>query len=82
MPTPRHNPKWQKAYNKRTSVKRVFSRVDGVFGFDHHTIQGKAKMDTRLGLALILNVCMALGWIRLGYKDKIRSFLEPIPIVA
>jgi hypothetical protein len=39
--------KWEKLYHKRTSVERVNSRFDVSFGFEKHTIRGKAKMKAR-----------------------------------
>jgi len=81
-PIARHTYKWRDAYKRRSSVERVFSRVGGVFGFDHHTIRGKAKMEARVGLALLVNVCMALGRLRLGQTDKIRSLVAPLPGAA
>lgn len=42
-PIARPTGKWQKAYNLRTSVERVNSRIDQVLGFEHHTIRGKDK---------------------------------------
>ncbi|GAB6275400.1 MAG: hypothetical protein STSR0004_22670 [Peptococcaceae bacterium] len=36
--------KWEKEYDKRTSVERVNSRLDVSFGFELHTARGIAKM--------------------------------------
>ena len=42
-PIARHIGKWKKAYDRRTSVERVNSRLDQVLGFEHHTIRGKRR---------------------------------------
>jgi hypothetical protein len=81
-PIARHSEKWRKAYNRRSSVERVNSRIDQVLGFEHHTIRGKTKMKTRVTLALIVMLAMALGRIRIGQTDKLRSFIAPIERAA
>jgi len=77
-PIARHTDKWEKAYDRRTSVERVNSRLDQVLGFEHHTIRGKAKMEMRVTLALVVMLAMALGRIRLGQNEKMRSLVAPI----
>lgn len=76
-PIARHTAKWEKAYARRTSVERVNSRLDQVLGFEHHTIRGKAKMEMRVTLALVIMLAMALGRIRAGQRDKMRSLTAP-----
>jgi len=77
-PIARPTGKWQKAYNKRTSVERVNGRIDQVFGFEHHTIRGKAKMEMRVTLGLVIMLAMALGRIRINQAQKMRSLTAPI----
>ena len=81
-PIARHTDKWEKAYDRRTSVERVNSRLDQVLGFEHHTIRGKAKMEMRVTLALVVMLAMALGRIRLGQNEKMRSLVAPIERAA
>ena len=81
-PIARPTDKWAKAYERRTSVERVNSRIDQVFGFERHSIRGKAKMKMRVTLALILMLAMALGRIRIGQKDKFRSLVAPVERAA
>lgn len=76
-PIARPTGKWKKAYDHRTSVERVNSRLDQVLGFEHHTIRGKAKMEMRVTLALVVMLAMALGRIRAGQSDKMRSLTAP-----
>ena len=66
------------AYKRRTAVERVFRRVDGVFGFEHHTICGFAKMEARISLALLVNVSMALARVRQGQVERLRSLVAPL----
>lgn len=77
-PVARHSYKWLDAYKRRTDVERVFSRVDGVFGFEHHTVRGFAKMEARITLALLVNVSMALARVRQGQAERLRSLVAPL----
>jgi IS5 family transposase len=81
-PIARHTAKWKKAYKRRTAVERVNSRIDQVLGFEHHTIRGKMKMKTRVTLALVVMLAMALGRIRIGQTDRMRSMVAPIDRAA
>lgn len=81
-PIARHTDKWEKAYDRRTSVERVNSRLDQVLGFEHHTIRGKAKMEMRVTLALVVMLAMALGRIRAGQSDRMRSMTAPVARAA
>jgi len=53
-----------------------------MLGFEHHTIRGKAKMEMRLTLALVVMLAMALGRIQIGQADKMRSLVAPIEPAA
>jgi hypothetical protein len=71
--------KWETAYRRRTAVERVNSRLDRVFGFEQHFIRGQAKMEMRVGLALVVLLAMALGRIRADQRDRLRSLTAPPP---
>lgn len=77
-PMPRDSARWDAAYARRTAVERVNSRLDNVLGFEHHTIRGLKKMETRVGLALVVMLSMALGRIRIGQKEAMRSLVMPV----
>jgi hypothetical protein len=40
----RCSPKWDKAYNRRSSAERVNSRIDKLLCFERHSIRGQRKM--------------------------------------
>ena len=48
-----------------------------MLSFELHTIRGLAKMETRVGIALVVMLSMALGRIRSGQKARFRSILAP-----
>ena len=68
---------WQREYKKRTSVERVNSRLDVSFGFERHFIRRKKKIKARMGLALVVMLAMAVGWIESGEPEKMRSLVQP-----
>lgn len=81
-PIARHTEKWKTAYKCRTAVERVNSRIDQVLGFEHHYIRGLKKMETRLTLALIVMLAMALGRIRQKQPELMRSLTKPVKRAA
>ena len=81
-PIARHSSKWTKAYARRSSVERVNSRLDCVLGFEQHTIRGLQKMRTRVTLALIVMLAMALGRIEANQADLMRSMTAPVERAA
>lgn len=70
--------KWQNLYKKRTSVERVFSRMDVSFGFEQHYIRGLTKMQMRVDIALITMLGIAHGSVKEGRHKKIRSLVNCI----
>jgi len=81
-PIARHSSKWQTAYKRRTAVERVNSRIDRVLGFEQHFIRGKAKMEARVSLALVVMLAMALGRIRANQAELMRSLTAPVKRAA
>ena len=79
VPTPHNSPSWNRGYNRRSALERINSRIDQGFGFENHTIRGKAKMQTRVNLALAVMMAMALGHVKAGRERQMRSLIQPIP---
>jgi hypothetical protein len=77
-PIPRDSDAWQTAYNRRSAVERVNSRIDNLLGFEHHTIRGLKKMEARIGIALVVLLSMALGRIRARQGEQMRSIVGPV----
>ena len=75
-PLARPSYKWENIYKKRTSVERVNSRIDNVFGFEKHYIRGLKKMKLRVSLALSVMLAMALGRIKEKQKEQMRSLVK------
>jgi len=75
-PTARSSYVWKKLYNKRSAVERVNSRLDVSFGFEHHFIRGKKKMEVRIGLALIVMLSMAVGRGQEKRMDRLGSLVR------
>jgi hypothetical protein len=78
VPTPHGSPSWQRGYKRRTALERINNRIDHSFGFELHFIRGKAKMITRVGLALAVMMALAVGHIKAGRPEQMRSLVRPI----
>ena len=81
-PIPYGTQGWDRAYNRRSSLERINSRLDNDFGFEKHYIRGKAKMQTRIGLATAVMMAMALGHVRAGRIEQMRSLVRPVALAA
>lgn len=71
----------ERKYKKRTAVERINSRLDTSFGFENHFIRGQAKMEVRVGMALVVMLSLALASVRQNQKEKMRSLVadrEPL----
>ncbi len=79
VPTPHGSPSWQRGYNRRSALERINNRIDHSFGFENHFIRGKTKMQVRVGLALAVMMSMALGHVKAGRIEQMRSLVQPIP---
>jgi len=80
-PVARSSYAWEREYNKRTAVERVNSRLDVSFGFEKHFIRGQKKMEIRVGLALCVMLAMAVGRIKEGRQELMRSLVRsPAPL--
>jgi hypothetical protein len=74
-PVARDSYKWQKLYNRRSAVERVNSRIDTMFGFEHHTIRGQKKMSLRVTLAFMVMSAFAVGKVRSAQPSELRRFV-------
>ena len=63
-------------YKRRTAIERVNSRIDQVYGFEHHFIRGKKKMRLRLGLGLLVMLGTAVAWVELKKPQNLRSLVK------
>ncbi len=75
-PIARSSYAWPRGYNRRSAVERVNSRVDDGYRFEKHYIRGHQKMELRFGLAFVVMLAMALGHIKNGEKEKMRSLVQ------
>ena len=75
-PVARDSYKWKRLYTRRTAVERVYSRLDGSFGFEKHTIRGLDKMTFRVSIAYTAMLAMALGRIKQNRSEDMRSLLK------
>ena len=76
-PVARSSYRWQDYYNQRSGVERVKSRLAGGFGFERPGSRGLAKMRLRVTMAMTIMLAMALGRIRAGQPEHLRSLVKP-----
>ena len=82
-PTPWGSPSWRRGYNRRGALERINARLDNDFGFERHFVRGRARMKTRLGLALAVMMALALGAVLAGRPERMRSLVDPgLPLAA
>ena len=81
-PTPHASPAWQRGYNRRSALERINNRIDHGFGFEEHFIRGQSHMTVRLGLALAVMMALALGHVRQGHNEYMRSLVRSPPAAA
>ena len=56
--------------------ERINSKIDGSFRFERHFIRGKGKMTVRAGLAVAVMMALAVGHIRAGRPECMRSLVS------
>ena len=54
------------------------ARLDNSFNFETRYIRGLAKMKTRVGLALAVMMALALGQVRAGRAERMRSLVGAV----
>ena len=75
-PTPCGSVSWRRAYRSRGAMERINSRIEGSFGFERHYIRGRAKMNARVGIALVVMMALAVGHIKAGRPECMRSLVS------
>ena len=75
-PTPRGSVFWRRVYNQRSALERINSRIDNSFRFERHFIRGKGKMTARAGMALAVMMALAVGHIKAGRPECMRSLVS------
>ena len=75
VPIARSSYAWGRKYKRRTAVERINSRLDVSFGFENHFIKGLAKMEVRVGLAMVVMLGLAKASIMANQKEKMRSLV-------
>lgn len=68
-----HSREFKEAYKGRTSIERMFYRLDHLYGFEEHTISGEKRMRLNITLSMIAMLATAAGYIQEGKTEKIRS---------
>ena len=78
-PTPYASPSWKRGYRRRTALERINNRLDHGYEFEQHFIRGTARMRTRIGVAISVMMALALGHVRAGRPESMRSLFAAVP---
>jgi len=68
-----HSYRFEDLFKMRTSVERLFFRVDHMYGFESHHTVGLKRVRLRVTLAMIAIQATAVGWIESGQSERMRS---------
>jgi hypothetical protein len=71
----RQSYKWNRLYAKRTSIERVFSRLDVSFGFETRRLRGMKKMDILAALAFAIMDTLATESIEAKKPERMRCLM-------
>ena len=77
--SPPGSPSWKRDYRRRAALERINARLDRSFEFERHFLRGLPRMHTRAGLALSVMMALALGHVRAGHPERMRSLYGPVP---
>ena len=72
-PVARANSLWQELYDKRSEIERLFSRLKGSRSLDKLTYRTMPKVRAHVGLSILGYLGTALGRVRAGDMDGIRT---------
>ena len=75
-PTPWGSPSWQRGYNRRSALERINSRIDRVYGMESHFVRGRERMELRCNLVVAVMMATALGHVRAGRPEMMRSLVR------
>ena len=62
-------------------MERIFCRFAQGYRFERHYILGHAKYKVRATLAAAVMISMALGHVRNGRQQQMRSLVRPVPVL-
>ena len=75
---PRHTEHWKELYNKRVNVEHVFAMSKGFRALERPHMRGLANVRLHCLLSIMAMQAWALGMIKLGQPERIRSCVHGI----
>ena len=75
-PTPWGSPSRQRGYSRRSALERINSRIDRVYGMESHFVRGRGRMELRRDLVVAVMMATALGHVRAGRPEMMRSLVR------
>ena len=78
LPVHTQSRNFREGYKRRTSVERLFSRLDNLQGMEWALVRSRRRMDLRVTLILLTMQTTALAWIKEGQAERIRTLLSSV----
>jgi hypothetical protein len=72
-----HSRSFKTPYKRRTSVERIFNRVDHVHHLEHNHVRSRERMEVRVGLVLTAMLAQAVAHVEAGHAESVRRMLRP-----
>lgn len=72
-----HSRSFKEPYKRRTSIERLFYRVDHVHHLERNHVRSLARMEARLGLVFLVMPAQAAAAVAAGHPEAVRRILRP-----
>lgn len=72
-----HSRSFKEPYKRRTSIERLFYRVDHVHHLERNHVRSLARMEARVGLVFLVMLAQASAAVAAGHPEAVRRILRP-----
>ena len=71
-----HSRNFNDLYKDRTSIERLFNRVDHVHGLERSHVRTLGRMQVRVGLVFLIMLAQAVAAVQAGHPEAVRRILR------
>lgn len=72
-----HSRSFKEPYKRRTSIERLFNRVDHVHHLEHNHVRSLGRMEARVGMVFLVMLAQATAAVAAGHPEAVRCLLRP-----
>jgi hypothetical protein len=73
-----HSRSFKEPYKRRTSIERLFYRVDHVHHLERNHVRSLSRMEARVGMVFLVMLAQATAAVKAGRPEAIRRILRPL----